>query len=67
MGKGVCGSGFNNIIQKKRHVGHVCHKMVTVWTPKSMLYKLMVMHAVSCICELCPALNIPNVQGGSPT
>jgi hypothetical protein len=47
-GKGVYESGFNNVAQKKIHVGCVCHKMVTAWTLKSMLYKLMPMHAVSC-------------------
>jgi hypothetical protein len=25
-----------------------------------MLYKLMAMHAASCVCELRPALNVPN-------
>jgi hypothetical protein len=48
MGKGVYGSGFNDAAQKKICVRHICHKMVMVWTLKSMLYKLMAMHAVSC-------------------
>jgi hypothetical protein len=56
----VYGSGFNDAARKKIRVRRVCHKMVTVWTLKSMLYKLMAMHAASCVCELRPALNVPN-------
>jgi hypothetical protein len=55
----VYGSGFNDIAQKKIRVERVCHKMVTAWTLKSMLCKLMAMRAVSCVCELRPALNVP--------
>ena len=59
--KGVYGSGFDDVAQKKICVECVCHKMVTAWTLKSMLCKLMAMRAVSCVCELRPALNVPNI------
>ena len=60
-------SNFEGIVKviddegAQRYQRLIRHDICSKQTFKSMLYKLICMCAVSCVCELCPALNVPTV------